>query len=95
MTVSRCPRSGTCRSCSTGPGRRVAVLEVVAVEVTPFDKVTEEHARAEGEEDRTLASWRRLHEQFWREHSAHGFASDMPVVCESFRVLHAASPRRS
>ena len=78
-----------------GAGAPSAVLEVVGVEVTPFDKVTEEHARAEGEEDRTLASWRRLHEQFWREHSAHGFASDMPVVCESFRVLHAASPRRS
>lgn len=78
-----------------GAGEPCAVLEVVAVEVRPFEEVTEEHARAEGEGDRSLASWRRIHEQFWREHSEHGFAPDMPVVCESFRVLHAESPRRS
>lgn len=78
-----------------GAGVPRAVLEVVSVEVRPFDEVTEEHARAEGEDDRTLVSWRRLHEQFWREHSAHGFARDMPVLCESFRVLHAATPRHS
>lgn len=78
-----------------GAGIPRAVLEVTDVDVVPFDQVTAEHARAEGEDDRTLASWRRIHEQFWREHSAHGFAPDMPVVCESFRVLHAASPHRS
>lgn len=77
-----------------GSGNPRAVLEVTAVDVVPFNQVTAEHARAEGEDDRTLAGWRRVHEKFWREHSAHGFAPDMPVVCERFRVLHAASSRR-
>lgn len=72
-----------------GSGMPRAVLEVTAIEVVPFDQVTAEHARAEGEDDRTLASWRRIHERFWREHSDTGFAPDMPVVCERFQVLVA------
>ncbi|MDN5685310.1 MAG: ASCH domain-containing protein [Brachybacterium sp.] len=71
-----------------------AVLEVTAIDIVPFDEVTAEHARAEGEDDRSLASWRRIHETFWREYSARGFATDMPVVCERFRVLHAPPPER-
>lgn len=68
-----------------------AVLEVTAIDIVDFDRVSEEHARAEGEDDRTLASWRRIHERFWREHSTSGFSPDMPVVCERFRVVHPAA----
>ncbi|GAA1485655.1 hypothetical protein GCM10009625_24590 [Brachybacterium fresconis] len=71
-----------------------AVLEVTAIDIAAFDEVTAEHARAEGEDDRTLASWRRIHEDFWTAHAARGFAPDMPVVCERFRVLYAEPPRR-
>ncbi|APX33320.1 RNA-binding protein [Brachybacterium sp. P6-10-X1] len=71
-----------------------AILEVTAIDIVPFDEVTAEHARAEGEDDRTLASWRRIHEDFWRTYSARGFAPDMLVVCESFRVVFAAPSGR-
>lgn len=71
-----------------------AVLEVTAIDIAAFDEVTAEHARAEGEDDRTLASWRRIHEDFWTAHAARGFAPDMPVVCERFRVLHPTPPHR-
>ncbi|MGP9536431.1 ASCH domain-containing protein [Brachybacterium sp. AOP43-C2-M15] len=77
-----------------GSGLPRAVLEVSEIEIVPFGEVTAEHARAEGEGDRSLAAWRRIHEQFWTEHSARGFSPDMPVVCERFRVLHVWSPRR-
>lgn len=70
-----------------GAGRPRTVLEVTRIDIVPFDQVTAEHARAEGEDDRTLASWRRIHERFWRDHSEQGFAPDMPVVCERFQVL--------
>ncbi|QNN82379.1 ASCH domain-containing protein [Brachybacterium sp. Z12] len=72
-----------------GSGAPCAVLEVTDIQIVPFNQVTAEHAQAEGEDDRTLASWRRIHEPFWREHSATGFTADMPVVCERFRVVHA------
>ncbi|WP_243408794.1 ASCH domain-containing protein [Microbacterium sp. TPD7012] len=75
-----------------GSGAPRAVIETTAVEIVPFDEVDEVHASAEGEGDRTLAHWREVHEQYWREHSenARGYAPDMPVVCERFRLIHAA-----
>ena len=72
-----------------GAGAPRAVLETTEVVTVPFDEVTAEHARSEGEGDRTLAAWRDIHERFWSEHSARGFAPDMPVVCESFCLVHA------
>lgn len=71
-----------------GSGAPRAVLETTEVTTVPFDQVSLEHARAEGEGDRTLAAWRQIHERFWTEHSADGFAADMLVVCERFRLIH-------
>ena len=71
-----------------GSGAPRAVLETTEVVTVPFDQVTAEHAHAEGEGDRTLAAWRQIHERFWTEHSHGGFAPDMPVVCERFRLIH-------
>lgn len=72
-----------------GAGAPRAVLETTEVTTVPFDQVTAEHARSEGEGDRTLATWRQIHERFWTEHSPGGFAPHMPVVCERFRLLHS------
>lgn len=68
-----------------------ALLETTGVQIVPFHEVDAEHAFAEGEGDRTLEHWRRVHERFWREHSENprGFEPDMPVVCERFRLLRA------
>lgn len=68
-----------------------ALLETVSVEVVPFDQVTDEHAHAEGEDDRSLDSWKDVHERFWRAHSQSpkGFRPGMPVVCEQFQLLYA------
>lgn len=72
-----------------GEGAPRAVIETTAIAVVPFDEVDAEHAFAEGEGDRTLAHWREVHERYWRAHSENprGFAPDMPVICERFRLL--------
>lgn len=74
-----------------GAGSPRAVIQTTAVEVVPFDRVDEAHAYAEGEGDRTLAHWREVHERYWRTHSENprGYAPDMPVVCELFRLVFA------
>lgn len=89
------PQAGELSILLDGSGEPRAVIETTAVSVVPFDQVGPEHARAEGEGDRSLAHWRRVHDQFWREHSTdpRGFTPDMPVVCEEFRLVFADVPR--
>ncbi len=72
-----------------GTGAPRAVIETTGIDVVPFDEVDEAHAFAEGEGDRTLAHWREVHERYWRTHSEspRGYAPDMPVLCERFRLL--------
>ena len=74
-----------------GSGRPRALITTTAVEVVPFDEVSTEHADAEGEGDRSLAFWRRVHEDFFSTYAGHdrGFSPTMPVVCQRFRVIHS------
>lgn len=89
-TGDRMPEVGDLSIVLDGFGTPRTVIETVDVRTVPFDEVSEEHAYAEGEGDRTLRYWRRAHETFWRVHSENprGFEPDMPVVCEIFRVLY-------
>lgn len=70
-------------------GAPAALIRTKSVDVVPFDAVPEEHARAEGEDDRTLASWRAAHEAYWRRVVPEGvFTHASPVVCERFELLY-------
>ncbi len=71
--------------------RAVCVIRTTRVYVTPFDRVTAEHAAAEGEGDRSLNGWRRAHRAFFEEEMRRaGMAFDerMPVVCEEFEKVY-------
>lgn len=72
-----------------GHGRPRALLRITDVTVTNFEDVPERHAFAEGEGDRTLAYWRRAHEEFFRSHLPAGreLTGSMPVVLECFEWL--------
>ena len=64
------------------------VIRTERVAVVPFRDVGADHARREGEGDRSLAYWRQVHEAFFTEALAQAglvFDEDMPVVCEEFR----------
>ncbi len=86
------PQVGGLEIVLDGSGRPRALISTTAVEVVPFEEVTAAHAHAEGEGDRSLAHWRRVHEDFFTTYAGHdrGFSPTMPVVCQSFTVLHAA-----
>ncbi len=73
-----------------GSGAPRALLRTTKVDVVPFSAVTAEHARLEGEGDRTLATWRSEHERYFRRTvpSGHAFSEDAPVVCERFKLLY-------
>ena len=84
------PQVGELSVILDGRGEPCAVIRTTALQIVPFDEVSEEHAHAEGEGDRTLAAWREIHERFWRDHSEdpRGWAPDMPVLCERFTLVH-------
>jgi uncharacterized protein YhfF/GNAT superfamily N-acetyltransferase len=85
------PRPGDLSIVTDGRQRALGVIETTAVEVVPFDEVDADFARAEGEDDGTLASWRRHHTAFFgRECARIGRepGPKMPVVCERFRLIH-------
>ena len=74
-----------------GAGHPRVLLRTTHVDVVPFDEVTEEFAALEAEDDRSLASWRREHERYFRrvlEGTGTEFSADLPVVCERFEVLY-------
>ena len=84
------PEPGTLSIILDGAGHPRALIETTAVSVVPFEEVDADFAAAEGEDDRSLASWRRIHQKFFTEVADHdrGFHLDMPVVCERFRLLY-------
>ncbi|WP_448629047.1 ASCH domain-containing protein [Cellulomonas soli] len=59
------------------------------MEIAPFDEVGEDFAFAEGEDDRSLASWRTQHELYWRRVLGDDrFSPRLPVVQERFEVVY-------
>ncbi|MFC2401894.1 MAG: ASCH domain-containing protein [Catonella sp.] len=71
-------------------GEAVCLIRTTDVSIIPFDQVTEKHAYKEGEGDRSLAYWRQVHEDFFKQELAQvdlSFTSQMLVVCEEFQVV--------
>ncbi len=91
------PRVGDVEIVVDWAGRYLALIETTEVRIVPYRDVEAAFAQDEGEGDRSLAHWRRVH---WRYFSGECRAlglrptEDMPVVCQRFRLLHA-SPRAS
>lgn len=73
-----------------GAGRPRAVTETVELTCRYFDEVDQSFAYDEGEDDRTLAAWRRDHELYFRREGT--FAPDMLLWCERFRLVREIGP---
>ena len=69
----------------------VCIIKTVKVYVTEFNQVSEEHAFKEGEGDRSLDYWRKVHESFLTGELASvnkPFDENTKVVCEEFEVMY-------
>ena len=67
--------------------KAVCILHTTRVYVTAFDAVTPDHARREGEGDKSLAYWRQVHEAFFSDclrGAGLAFTPETRVVCEEF-----------
>ena len=68
-----------------GSGVPIVVIETVELTQRRFGEVDEAFAFDEGEDDRTLASWRRAHQNYFGRQGT--FAPDMLLFCERFRLV--------
>lgn len=81
-----------------GRGAPLCVIETTEITIRAFNAVDAQFAYEEGEDDRTLASWRTEHQRYFTRTlaaSGHTFAETMPLVCERFRLLYPKPAGRS
>lgn len=85
------PQPGQLGILQDGAGRLLAVVQTVEVEIKSYDQVDAAFAFEEGEDDRSLASWRNGHRRYFTRTLARigrEFDESMPLICERFRVLY-------
>ena len=67
------------------------VIHITNINIIPFKNVTQAFAAKEGEGDKTLSFWRKVHRKFFtlelKEYSKK-FSEDMLVICEEFEVVY-------
>ncbi|MDU2237120.1 MAG: ASCH domain-containing protein [Streptococcus mitis] len=69
----------------------VCIVKITKVSVQPFNQVSAQHAFKEGEGDKSLAYWRQVHEDFfkdWLGEAGLTFTPDSKVVLEEFRKVY-------
>lgn len=84
------PRIGSHWIACDGSGTPRIVIRTTELRLAAFDDVDESFAFDEGEDDRTLESWRREHRRYWERTSAARGATFSPldeIVLERFRVV--------
>ncbi|WP_151525798.1 ASCH domain-containing protein [Serinicoccus kebangsaanensis] len=91
------PEPGLLSILLDGTGRPRALIRITDVQVCRFGDVDDEHARLEGEGNRTLADWRAIHRDAFAATApqAEPVDDDTLVVLERFEVLVPASARRA
>jgi len=88
----RVPAAGDHWIVTDGFGGPLCVIRTEAVEILPFDQVGEDYAWAGGEEDRSLASWRRMYWRYIESECARiGRTPEpaAPLVMERYAVVYA------
>lgn len=86
-TGSKIPKPGEIFVVTDWAGNAVCIVKTIKVSIIPFNEITEEHAYIEGEGDRSLAYWRRVHILFYNnqfEKIGLTFNESMPIVFEEF-----------
>lgn len=86
------PKAGDYSVILDSSDHAVCIIQTTKVSVMPFDQVSARHAFLEGEGDRSLEYWRRIHEEFFTDElkAIHQiFDEKMELVCEEFEVVYS------
>ena len=86
------PKPGNYNIILDSKDNAVCIIRTTKVYVTTFDSVTSEHAYKEGDGDRSLEHWRKVHKEFFTnelQEINRNFDEKMKVVCEEFEVIYS------
>ena len=78
-------------------GNPHCVIKTTNITILPFNEITFDICKREGEDD-TLESWQRGHRHFFTEEGkmlGYEFSENMPVVFEDFEVVFAKSSKET
>ena len=85
------PQAGEYSVILSDSGDAACIIRTVKVSLVPFNEVTAEHAFREGEDDRSLGYWRKVHrEAFKPDYAAAGLPFDESGLCvlEEFELVY-------
>ena len=91
------PQEGTFDVILDGRNQAVCIVEITKVSVQPFHQVSANHAYKEGEGDKSLAYWRQVHEDFFKDclgEAGLDFTPDSKVVLEEFLKVYPMQTTR-
>ena len=91
LREERVPQVGDYNIITDWDGNPRCVIETTNIIILPFDEITFDICKREGEDD-TLESWQRAHRIFFikeGEMLGYEFKESMPVVFEDFKVVFA------
>ena len=71
-------------------GNAMCIIETTHVEIVPFNQINADYAYLEGEGDKSLDYWMKVHKAYYQREAAevgYTVTEDMPIVCETFKVV--------
>lgn len=86
----RIPKVGDYNIITDWDGLPHCVIQTTAITILPFEEITYEICKREGEDD-NLASWQHGHRTFFINEGkilGYQFSEDMPVIFEDFEVVY-------
>ena len=89
-TGAQIPKIGGIFLVVDGSGEAVCIVKTTKVSIIPFDEISKDNAFREGEGDRSLEYWRRVHIDFYKREFARLdliFDEAMPIVFEEFEKV--------
>ncbi len=79
------PRPDTYSIILNSNGEPKCVVHLLNTKIKKFNEMDEQHAFEEGEGDRSLAYWRKVHLDFFSVYP--DFKEDSEILCEKFKVV--------
>lgn len=85
------PEVGTYDVILDSQDNAICIIKISKVSIVPFKDVPAQHAFKEGEGDRSLTSWRKVHKELftqWFEECDLIFTEDSKIVLEEFEMVY-------